>query len=224
MQAIVWALALAALSAEGDTAEARDIIERAIQAHGGEVNLAKMKTMRIKVEGTLALPVNVPVGRGQFVVRPQPAPFSREETWQALDRYKDIRILQLPPHRANASITVTVEEKGWRQHTHAVNDIGKEEVAEIRQHRYAQGLERLHFLKEKDYDVSYLEEVKIDSRPAAGVLVKSKGQPDVRLYFDKESGLLIGREYGCRRQSEQGHLRPAVERGRLRLGYLHPER
>ena len=38
---------------------------------------------------------------------------------------------------------------------------------------------------------SLADEVEVDGKPAAGVLVKAAGQRDVTLYFDKESGLLV---------------------------------
>jgi hypothetical protein len=42
--------------------------------------------------------------------------------------------------------------------------------------------------------VSALPEAKVGDRPAVGVLVQAKGHRDVKLYFDKESGLLVKRE------------------------------
>jgi hypothetical protein len=57
--------------------QARAIVEKAIQARGGDANVAKLRTMRIKVEGTTAL------------IPGQPdLPFTIEDTWQMPKRYK----------------------------------------------------------------------------------------------------------------------------------------
>ena len=50
-------------------------------------------------------------------------------------------------------------------------------------------------MKEKQIELSVLEEIKIDGKPAVGVLVKSMGKRDVKLYFDKASGLLVKLEH-----------------------------
>src|SRR5438445_725224 len=54
---------------------------------------------------------------------------------------------------------------------------------------------RLGFVKEKGVELSSLAETKVDGKPAVGVVVKSKGHRDVKLYFDKASGLLVKREH-----------------------------
>jgi outer membrane lipoprotein-sorting protein len=46
----------------------------------------------------------------------------------------------------------------------------------------------------KDYELSPLAEVNIDKTAAVGVKVVHKGLPDIKLYFDKETGLPIKAE------------------------------
>jgi hypothetical protein len=55
-------------------------------------------------------------------------------------------------------------------------------------------LDRLSFLNEKGIELSALDETKVDDKPALGILVKSMGHRDVKLYFDKSSGLLVKRQ------------------------------
>src|SRR5262249_16961412 len=45
----------------------------------------------------------------------------------------------------------------------------------------------------KEYQLSVLAEAMVHDRPAVGVNVSSRGHEDVKLYFDKESGLLVKR-------------------------------
>ena len=46
-------------------------------------------------------------------------------------------------------------------------------------------------LEDKTFELSPMGETKIEDRPARGVRVVMKGQPDVSLFFAKDSGLLV---------------------------------
>jgi len=69
-----------------------------------------------------------------------------------------------------------------------------EALAEFKEQKYAEDLDRLLFVKQDRYGLGLLDEVKVQGRPAVGVQVKCKGHRDVKLYFDKASGLLLKRE------------------------------
>jgi hypothetical protein len=86
-------------------------------------------------------------------------------------------------------------ETGWMQFDGVNQDMPKEAVAEMREQKYAENLDRLGFLKDKGIDLTALGESKVDARAAVGILIKSKGHRDVKLWFDKESGLLVKREH-----------------------------
>jgi hypothetical protein len=60
-------------------------------------------------------------------------------------------------------------------------DMPKEAVAEMREQKYAEDLDRLGFLKDKGIDLTALGESKVDRRAVVGVLIKSKGHRDVKL-------------------------------------------
>jgi hypothetical protein len=161
---------------------ARAIVEKAIQAQGGEAKVAKLRTMRIKVEGTTDL------------VPGQPnLPFTMEDTWQMPNRYKTESSFQLMGKKFNQTQVID-GEKGWIQVDGRVQDLPKDALAELKEQKYAEDLDRLRVLNEKGIELSLLDEIKVDGTPAVGVLVKSKGHRDVKLYFDKASGLLVKRE------------------------------
>jgi hypothetical protein len=163
--------------------KSRLIVEKAIQAHGGEANISKLRTMRIKVEGTTDL------------VPGQPnLPLTVEDTWQMPDRYKTSSMFQLQGQKLTQT-QVIVGDKGWIQSNGQTQDLPREAVAEMKEQKYAEDLDRLGFLKEKNIELSVLDEIKVDGKPAVGVLVKSKGHRDVKLYFDTISGLLVKREH-----------------------------
>jgi hypothetical protein len=158
------------------------IIEKAIAAQGGAAKVAKLRTMRIKVEGT----TNLVLGMAA-------TPFTLEDTWQMPGQYKSVATLELIMGTKFTQIQVIDGDKGWIEFNGKTQDMPKEAVAEMKEQKYAEDLDRLGFLKEKGYDLSMLEEIKISEKPALGILVKAKGHRDVKLYFDKDTGLLVKR-------------------------------
>ena len=163
--------------------KARAIVEKAIQAQGGEAKVAKLRTMRIKVEGTAS-----------FVPGQPDLPFTIEDIWQMPHRYKTSSTFQFQDQKFT-QIQAIDGDKGWIQQDGQTQDLSREAIAEMKEQKYAEDLDRLGFLKEKQIELSVLEEIKIDGKPAVGVLVKSMGKRDVKLYFDKASGLLVKREH-----------------------------
>ena len=163
--------------------KARGIIEKAIEAQGGEAKVTKLRMMRIKLTGTIAL------------IPGQPnLPFTIEDTWQMPNRYKSSFTYELLGKKV-VQTQVIDGDKGWIQTDGQTQDLPKEQVAEMKEQKHAEDLDRLGFLKEKDIELSVLKEIKVDGKPVSGVLVKSKGHREVKLYFDKGSGLLAKREH-----------------------------
>jgi hypothetical protein len=176
----------------------RAIVEKAIQAQGGEAKVAKLRTMRIKVEGTTDL------------VPGQPnLPFTIEDTWQMPNRYKTEFSCQLMGKKFTQTQVIDGDQ-GWIQTDCQVQDMPKDAVAEMKEQKYAEDLDRLAFLREKGIEFSLLNEIKVEGKPAVGVLVKSKGHRDVKLYFDKGSGLLVKREQQILDPSSSKEIRQEV--------------
>jgi hypothetical protein len=162
---------------------ARRVIEKAIKAQGGAVKVARLRVMRIKVEGTMSL------------VHGQPAiPFVLEDWWQMPDRYKTTSRFELGGKKVSQTQAI-VGATGWMQLDGVTQDLPKEAVAEMREQKYAEDLDRLGFLADKGIDITALGESKVGGRVAVGVLIKSKGHRDVKLWLDKENGLLVKREH-----------------------------
>ena len=162
---------------------ARAIIEKAIQAQGGDKQVSKLRIMRIKVEG------KIDVGPGL-----KNLPFVIEDTWQMPGQYKTTQRIQLKKDLAYAHTIVIDGDKGWKRVDGNVSDLSKQELAEFRDQKQGEDLDRLGFLNDKGRELSLLDEIKSEGKPAVGVLVKTKAQRDVKLYFDKSSGLLVKRE------------------------------
>jgi hypothetical protein len=49
-------------------------------------------------------------------------------------------------------------------------------------------------LRDRGFDLAPLGEIKVNDRPALGVRVTARGKPELRLFFDKELGLLVKTE------------------------------
>jgi hypothetical protein len=162
---------------------ARTVVEKAIAAQGGALNLAKLRTMHVKCEGTMTL------------IPDQPGvPFTIEDTWQMPDQYKSCFSFQQAGKPFSQTLVIN-GNKGWMQVNGQTIEMPKEALAEMREQRYAEDMDRLGFLEEKSIELSLLDETKVAGQPAVAVLIKSKGHRDVKLYFDKVSGLLVKREH-----------------------------
>ena len=102
----------------------RAIVEKAIQAQGGEAKVAKLRTMRIKVEGTTDL------------VPGQPnLPFTMEDTWQMANRYKTESSFQLMGKKFTQTQVID-GDKGWIQVDGRVQDMPKDALAELKEQKW----------------------------------------------------------------------------------------
>jgi hypothetical protein len=179
----VSAMAALLTTAMGSDDAARDVIEKAIKVQGGADKVAKLRIMRIKAEGTMNL------------VPGQPAvPFIIEDWWQTPDQYKTTSRFELDGKKVSQAQALD-GQTGWIQVDGGTQDMPKEAITEMREQRYAEDLDRLGFLADQGIDVTKLGESKVGDRPAVGVLIKSKGHRDVKLWFDKGNGLLVKREH-----------------------------
>jgi hypothetical protein len=178
--------------------EARAIVEKAIQAQGGPAKVAKLRTMRIRVEGTTS--------GGPSELREG---FIMEETWQMPTRYKTEVTYQVMGEK-RTQLFVIDGDKGWLQADGLLLDMPKGFLTERKEQQYAKDLDCLGFLNEKGMELSLLDEIKVERKPAVGILVKSKGHRDVKLYFDKQSGLLVRRVHPVHDEMTDKEVEQAV--------------
>ena len=160
---------------------ARAIVEKAIKAHGGPQNLAKLRVMRFKATGKILVPGS------------PDRPVVIERCWQTPDRYKS-SIHYAVLGKQTDLVGVLNGDQAWLQFNERVLPMDKTSRKEFEEQRYAEGLDRLEFLEKKGVELSRFEKMDVGGQPAVGVLVQSKGHWDVKLYFDTETGLLVKRE------------------------------
>lgn len=163
--------------------DAKTILTKAIEAHGGEENLAKYKAARTKGKGKITLP-----GLGDV-------DFTQEVTAMLPDKMKEILELDI----ANQKIPITTLINGDKISIDAngtalpINDAIKKAIGEARHMAKVARLTGL--LKEKEYDLSVVGDSKVEGKATVGILVSRKGQRDITLHFNKETGLLAKLEH-----------------------------
>lgn len=163
--------------------EPKDVLAKAIKAHGGEALLTKNQATQIKTKGKITLPG---VGEVDFV----------QETSTML------------PNKVRDSITLTVMGNDVTILTIANGDkisieaggkdvnVGDAEKDALKNAGHIMQIGRLVPLKDaKKYNVTLIGEDKVEGKKVIGLLVKAKDQKDVSVYFDMETGLLAKVEF-----------------------------
>ena len=176
--AAVVALAPGARAAD----EPKDVIAKAIKAHGGEKLLASSKAGQIKAKGKIDIP-----GAGE-------AEFTQETSFMMPDKYKDTMELKV----AGQTVTIfTLVNDG--KFTAEVNgkavDVPAGAKDSLKDVGHVMEVSRLITLKDKGYEVSLIGEDKVAGKKVIGVRVAKKDHKDVSLYFDAETWLIAKVEY-----------------------------
>lgn len=170
-----------------ETKKPREIIDQAIIEAGGRETLARYKQpFRQEFE---------PQGRGADNAAEKPK--IRITTW-----LPDKLRIENTRNRGGQAVTVGAVlngKQGWgRGASGAVGKIkvvdrpmDAVEMAGYGKMLYAQWVATLLPLDDKAFELSGLDEIMLDERPAIGVKVSHADRPEVRLYFDKESLMLV---------------------------------
>jgi hypothetical protein len=161
---------------------ARTIIERAVKAHGGAEALARNRAEKVKFKGNLML-------RGHAV------PFVDETTVQLPSQYRHV----LETNDGTTKTTIIQIINGDKMYVTINSQPIKLDAAALSEMRSGMDLQRaqrlLPLLEDKSYQLAVLDEIKVNDRPAVGVRVTGRGRKELRLYFDKEVGLLVRAEF-----------------------------
>lgn len=161
--------------------DARALIERAIKAHGGADALGRVRADKVKFKGTLVL-------QGHTV------PFLAETTVQLPSKYRNV----IEINSGGDKHTIVHIVNGNNIYIALDGRAVKAEPPQLAEIRSGMELERakrlLPLLEDKSYQLSLMEEIEVNDRPAVGVRISGRGRKEMRLYFDKEYGLLVRAE------------------------------
>jgi hypothetical protein len=171
----------------GDREAALAVLDAAIKAHGGGYALKRARTAQR-------------TGSGTFTSSGKDVPFAEELLWQLPQHFR--LTTEVGSGQARGRVVVVVgPDKGWQSTGGMVAELGKDRVEELHEEAYVLWLATLAPLRDDGFELTPLPETRQNGRALAGVKVASKGHADARLFFDKESGLLVKIE---RRAREAG--------------------
>lgn len=164
-----------------DTTDLKAILKKAIEAHGGEKNLAKYQGSVSKFKGTI-------------LVNKQTINVTGETSFQKPDKLKNVMMLDIN-NKALAITQVYNGKKFWISVGGNTMEINDEKVLnEARESLLVEGAVALTAFLEKPYELNFIGEVKVKGKEALGIRISKKGQRDFSLYFDKKTHLVVKTE------------------------------
>jgi hypothetical protein len=162
--------------------DAKAVIEKAIKAHGGEENLTKYKASKIKAKGTLSI-------MGMDI------DFSVEASSQLPDQFREEVKLDVMGNEVTI-IQVFDGKKGWVSQMGNTMEVDGTQLKQLKDQAYGNYIETLvPLIKDKQFELTSLDETKVEGKLVNGVKITAKDHKDVKMYFDKESGLLLKSEH-----------------------------
>jgi hypothetical protein len=178
--ALVLTLALTSSLPAQDTAHS--MIQRAIVAHGGQQRLSSVRADKVKIKGTLHL--------GSAAV-----PFTDELTVQAPEQFKSVvRIVE--GTRTRTIVHVLDGEKATITVDGQPQIVSGSNIAQMRQTlQLDQAMKLVPLLIDPAFTIAHAGEYQYNGRVVVGVRVTGRGQRDLRLYFDRETALLVKSDF-----------------------------
>lgn len=163
----------------------KDIVAKAIKAHGGEEFLLKHKAAQLREKGKITLP-------GMAATD-----YADESSYMLPDKFKQNIEMEIMGMKfvMNALIVgdkVTVEGKVGDM-TIDLGDETKEAYKDVP--HILRVMQFVPLMKDKAYKLDLIGDDKVDDKPVVGVRVSVKDQKDVSLFFDKTTGLMLKLEY-----------------------------
>ena len=160
----------------------KEVIEKAIEAHGGAALFKKY-------------PAGQATSKGKMTLLGMEVTMTSEGTYLLPDMYKNVLTLEV----ANQNVTVTQIYNAGKMKVTAngttppLSDAQKSEMKEGMHLLTVQNLVPL--LDEKKYEIALTDKAdKVKDAEVVGVLVKSKDYKEVKLFFDKKNHLLVKME------------------------------
>jgi hypothetical protein len=164
-----------------ESSDPKSVLKKAIEAHGGAAKLTKFKATVSKFKGTMELMGNEVALTG-------------ESTLQKPDKVKNAVEVNINGMQISV-IEVYNGQKLWRSINGQTEEVKDEaSLKQVREALQVEGAGSLVDFLEKPYELSVIGDVKVKDKNAIGIRVSKKGQPDVGLYFDKKTYLVIKTE------------------------------
>jgi hypothetical protein len=163
--------------------DVKDVINKAIKAHGGKETMKKLVAAKATNKGKITLP-----GVGE-------TDFKQEVAYMLPDKFKESIELDIGGMKIEVVTIANGDKLSMEQNGKEIKLTDGIKKA-LKDARYMLKISRLvPLVEDKAYKLESLGEIKVEDKPTLGVRVTSKGEKDVNLYFYKNSGLLAKIEY-----------------------------
>jgi hypothetical protein len=171
---VVAALVGTAGTSRAET-ETEALLAKAIKAHGGEEALVKHTALRLKLKRT-----------------EEPTRFAYNHQWlfAAPEKFKDVGDGYYLGRRI-VTVYATDGKVTWSRVEGRTQELEGKFAEGYKDQAHLMQVMRLVPLKEKRYELNATGETRVEGKTALGLLARTKGQKDVTLFFDAESGLLV---------------------------------
>jgi hypothetical protein len=181
--AILLILSALAPTRGADDESARAIIERAIKAHGGQDRLEKLKADRVTLKGTM-------------LVNEKKGEFTAETTVNLPSQFRNVVDLTFDTSTRKVVQILNGDKAIVTVDGNPVKEIPPSSLAEMRDTLQLERAFRLTaLLSDKAIQLEALGESKVNDVAVVGVKVSSKKHADLKMYFEKGSGLLVKTEH-----------------------------
>jgi hypothetical protein len=160
----------------GEEAGAKALLERAIKAAGGADRLSRLRATAFKAKGSEQ-------------VEGKPKPFKSEWHIQGLTQARTLTTFE---GDTKPTLRVVNGDKGWfREGDGPTEDMTKEDLQDVKESLYVNWVTTLVPLREKPFRLELLGEARVGKSAAVGLRVVSPRHRPLKLYFDKETALLL---------------------------------
>lgn len=177
---VLAGLLVAAFHASAQEPEPKTLIEQAIKAHGGAEELKKVQVSVSQFKGKIQSPV------GELDI-------SGEISSDKDQRQRVSLQFEVMGNKVDV-LTVLKNDGGWAKANDVFIDLSADQVTEAREQTHGHWVATLLPLLGPEYKLAGRGEVKVQDKPAYGVIVSRADRRDVQLFFDKETHLLVKTE------------------------------
>lgn len=162
--------------ARADSPEA--IVDKAIQAIGGEAKLSTVKAFTWK-------------SKGKINIQGNESDLSSEATLDGLDHFHQVFNFNIGGQKIKGVVVVN-GNKGWRLFGDMGGELDKDALANAKRSIYLDAVSTNPLLlKEKGFKLEACPDEKADGKPAACIKVVGPDGKDFKLLFNKETGLPV---------------------------------
>ncbi len=176
-------LVLGVFFVRAQDADLKALLGKSIDAHGGAKNLGKFKATISKYKGTIEL-----AGASRAI--------TGETSFQKPDKFKHVLNIDFNGKGLDV-VTVYNGKKMWTWNSAIAKTIELDDeklLKSVHEQLQTEGAGGLVDFVKAPYELAAIGDVKVKGSDAVGIRVSKKGQPDINLFFDKKTHLIVKTE------------------------------